>query len=221
MKNLWAILITLGYAVLMTLVICWHRKRSTKEEGAEDSDYVSPPSMSLLYLVMTIAVLAVLRLVVLDNWPTIITLVLLALIIPMLAYSFPKGAVYILTAVSVTMIMWQFPSITAREEKIVDEEMKIASVSNANGRTDSAVIEDRGQYFVFIEVGNGDVSPEKIPADIVNGHYIDEEATPMMIYHYSEFYKRTFWSKERTKFVERKLKRVDLFVKRDQLVNTF
>ena len=221
MKNLWAILITLGYAVLMTLVICWHRKRSAKEEGAEGSDYVSHPSMSLLYLVITIAVLAVLRLVVLDNWPTIITLVLLALIIPMLARSFAKGAVYALAAVFAIVIMWQFPSITAREEKIVDEEMKIASVSNANGRTDSAVIEDRGQYFVFTEVGNGDVSPEKIPADIVSGHYIDEEATPMVIYHYSEFYKRTFWSKERTKFVERKLKRVDLFVKRDQLVNTF
>ena len=220
MMKTFVILSVLIYAVAMGLFAYWYCYGGANEES-DASDTERKPLVAWLFNVgWTLFAVGVLRGVLLDNWPTVITLMMLSLIIPVFMYSFVKGAIYLLVTVFVSLIAWQLPSTTAKEERVVDEMAKIAEVSNAGGTTDSTVVEDRGQYFIFIEDEDG-VRQESYPADIVSGHYINEDTTPIVICHYSELYKRTFWSKERTKFVGRKLAAVDLYVKRWQLMNTF
>lgn len=226
MKIFLAILVTLAYAIGSTIVIC---KIRPSVEGYDHSwgyrqidDLEATKRKKQCYLVDLGCLIAsiILLYFLLDNWQTGATLLLIGMIFPAFAKSFPSGAVTIIWGLIAIFVIWQLPSTTVRDELPANEAVKIATVTNINGRVDSPVVEDHGQYLIYIDDGNS-VKQERLSAELVNGHYIDDTATSIVLYHYSDFYKRSFWSKQRTKFVTRKLNSIDLYVKRSQLSNTF
>lgn len=220
-----AVLVTLVYIVISTVVM-YKFKKKIEELAPQGWGAETPAALTarrnqrIAELGLFIMALLALDLT-LDNWQTTVTLMLLAVVFPIFAKSFSKGAIALLFVFFAIMIIWQLPSSGRREETIVDEAVKVATPSTLYGHVDAMIIEDRGQYLVLIEDENGCVKQAVIPADITNGHYINDAAMPVVIYHYRDSYKRTFWSGQRTKFVGRKLDSVDLYVKRGQLLNTF
>lgn len=220
-----AVMITLAYIVIST-VIMYKFEKKIEELAPQGWGAETPAALTArrneTIIEVGLFVLALLALdLILDNWQTTVTLMLLAVVFPTFAKSLGRGMVVLIAAAFAIVIIWQLPSSSRREEKIVDEVVRIATPSTLYGHVDAMVIEDRGQYLVLIEGADGRVEQVVIPANITKGHYIDSMATPVMIYHYADNYKRTFWSGQRTKFVGRKLESVDLYVKRDQLLNTF
>lgn len=220
-----AVMITLGYIIISTVIMCRAEKK-LEELAPQGWGLEAPAALATrrneTIIEVGLFVLALLALdLILDNWQTTVILMLFAVVFPTFAKSFGRGMVVLIAAAFAIVIIWQLPSSSRREEKVVDEVAKIATPSTLYGHVDAMVIEDRGQFLVLVEDGNGCVQQVVIPADITNGHYVDNMATPVMVYHYKDSYKRTFWSGQRTKFVGRKLDAVDLYVKRGQLLNTF
>lgn len=220
-----AVLVTLEYIIISTVVMYKFEKKieelTPQGWGAETPATLTARRNEMM-VGLGLFILALLALgLTLDNWQTTVTLILLAVIFPTFAKSSGRGAVMLIAAFFTIVIIWQLPSSNRREEKIVDEAVRIATPTTLYGHVDATVIEDHGQYLVLIEGADGCVEQVVIPANITDGHYIDNMATPIMIYHYADKYKRTFWSGQRTKFVGRELGSVDLYVKRGQLLNTF
>ena len=104
----------------------------------------------------------------------------------------------------------------------MSEGVDFATFTTADGQTtDSLIIEDHGKYTLVLDDGSGKIRHETVPAEIVSGCYIDDEASSVATFNYTETYKRTFWSKKCTKLKKRELTAVHLYVKRWQIVNTF
>ncbi|MBR3177236.1 hypothetical protein IKF27_00315 [Candidatus Saccharibacteria bacterium] len=218
---------TLAFGVMMTILAILVRNKITEHDGADWGDRPEPPEVAKIQkewrvaLATAMVLLAVILFFTTDNWQTIVMLVLLSGILPVLVKDIKTGTFYIVVVTIVTSVIWQLPSTTARSEKKVGEVVKIAILSGPDGLVDTAVIEDHGQFIFYKENTDGGITQETIPATVVNGEYIDETSTSIVIYHYVDTYKRSFWSKERTEFEKRKLRNVDLCVKRGQLLNTF
>ena len=217
---------TLAFTVMMTILAIFMRNKIAEHDGADWDDRPEPPEVAKIQkewrvaLATAMALLAVILFFLTDNWQTIVMLVLLSEILPVLVKDVKTGTFYVVVVAIVTSVIWQLPSTTARSEKKVGEVVKIAILSGPDGLVDTAVIEDHGQ-FLFYKNTDGCITQETIPATVVNGEYIDETNTSIVIYHYVDTYKRSFWSKERTEFENRKLQNVDLCVKRGQLLSTF
>lgn len=218
---------TIFFTVTMTILANFMRNKIAEHDGADWGDRPEPPEVAKIQkewrvaLATAMILLAVVLFFLTDNWQTIVMLVLLSEILPVLVKDIKTGTFYVIVVTIVTSVIWQLPSTTARSEKKVGEVVKIASLSGPDGLVDTAVIEDHGQFLFYKENTDGSITQETIPGNVVKGQYIDETSTSIVIYHYIDTYKRTFWSKERTKFENRKLRNVDLCVKRGQLLNTF
>ena len=158
-----------------------------------------------------------------DNWQTGTTLIMIAIILPAFIGSGALKGLMELGLVAIAMlIIWQLPSSQRTEELVVSEGTNLASFVTADGQTtDSLIIEDHGKFILTIDDGPGKIRQETVPAEIVSGCYIDDEASSVATFNYTETYKRTFWSKKCTKLTKRELTAVYLYVKRWQIVNTF
>lgn len=219
---------TLAFGVMMTILAILVRNKITEHDGADWDDRPEPPEVAKIQkewrvaLATAMVLLAVTLFFLTDNWQTIVMLVLLSEILPVLVKDIKTGTFYIVVVTIVMSVIWQLPSTTARSEKMVDEVVKIASLSGPDGLVDTAVIDDHGQLLFYKEnTDDGSITQETIPANLVNGKYINKTSESIVIYHYIDTYKRSFWSKERTEFENRKLQNVDLCVKRGQLLSTF
>lgn len=230
MKIFLAILVAVVYTVVASIVN--YKFRSKLDVLYQDwkiSDWFEEPEVLQLKRIrrwvefgcLVVACVAMCFLV--DNWQTGTTLIMIAMILPAFIGSGAlKGLMELGLVVIAMLIIWQLPSSQRTEELVVSEGTNLASFVTADGQTtDSLIIEDHGKFILTIDDGPGKIRQETVPAEIVSGCYIDDEASPVATFNYTETYKRTFWSKKCTKLKKRELTAVYLYVKRWQIVNTF